>query len=136
MPAPPPVLPPAPPPSPSAADAGRLAGTVAGEGRPHPGRAPEDPGDPENPENPSGAEKDPYGDGSATPDAGIEPTPVWTPAQIVPERPARPAPARAGGRNGRAAADEEPVMRVLPLGTGMTLTGLGLGFLALRLRRR
>ncbi|MBC2873641.1 MULTISPECIES: hypothetical protein [Streptomyces] len=116
------------PSTPPATDAGRLAGTVAGQGRPHPGRAPE------APENPSGPEQDPYG--SPAPDTGADPEPAWTPAQVVPEPPVRPAPARAGSRNGGAAPDEEPVMRVLPLGTGMTLTGLGLGFLALRLRRR
>ncbi|MGK5732987.1 hypothetical protein [Streptomyces sp. URMC 124] len=43
----------------------------------------------------------------------------------------RPAAARKAG----AAAYGDRVLRVLPLGTGLALTGLGLGFFALRLRR-
>lgn len=35
----------------------------------------------------------------------------------------------------RTAAYGDRVLRVLPLGTGLALTGLGLGFFALRLRR-
>ncbi|MER5178683.1 hypothetical protein ABT009_09980 [Streptomyces sp. NPDC002896] len=36
---------------------------------------------------------------------------------------------------GQAAGPTGPVLGVLPLGTGLVLVGLGLAFLALRLRR-
>ncbi|WP_190025462.1 hypothetical protein [Streptomyces hiroshimensis] len=41
----------------------------------------------------------------------------------------------SAARNARSAAYGDRVLRVLPLGTGLALTGLGLGFFALRLRR-
>ncbi|WP_031512783.1 hypothetical protein [Streptomyces sp. NRRL F-5123] len=46
-----------------------------------------------------------------------------------------PAPAAARGGSASDAAREPRVFRVLPLGVGMVLVGLGLGFLGLRLRR-
>ncbi|MBC3993750.1 hypothetical protein H8N00_33750, partial [Streptomyces sp. AC563] len=42
-----------------------------------------------------------------------------------------------GATGGESAAEPgDRVMRVLPLGTGMALTGLGLAYFGLRLRRR
>ncbi|MFI0895368.1 hypothetical protein [Streptomyces sp. NPDC020983] len=46
-----------------------------------------------------------------------------------------PAPAAAHGDPSPAAVRGPRVLRVLPLGAGMVLVGLGLGFLGLRLRR-
>ncbi|MGW8062200.1 hypothetical protein ACVV2G_07950 [Streptomyces ziwulingensis] len=60
------------------------------------------------------------------------------PATAVPSGEAVAVPSASPGRSragaGRAA---EPVLRVLPLGTGLVLVGLGLGlaFVGLRLRR-
>ncbi|MCC2275069.1 hypothetical protein LKL35_06425 [Streptomyces sp. ET3-23] len=94
----------------------RLAGTMAGEGRPHPGRA--DTAEPRRPvPRPSHA------------------------APIVPPVREEPGPARGASHGPGPAAAERPepaerVIRVLPLGTGMALTGLGLGFIAWRLRRQ
>ncbi|GGP70908.1 hypothetical protein [Streptomyces abikoensis] len=110
------------PPSPVA---GLLAGTVAGEGRGHPGRT----------------ETAPSAPAGASPSASS--TSGGTPATAEGHRasPHSNAPGGAAPGPGRREAVEtdretERVMRVLPLGTGMTLTGLGLGFIALRLRRR
>ncbi|MYW68887.1 hypothetical protein GTY65_33145 [Streptomyces sp. SID8379] len=91
---------------------GSLAGSRAGVGRTPPGRvlppAAETPPPSSTPDSP---------EGSATP---------------TPRRPDRPAEARQSlvprGYDG-------PVVNVLPLGAGLLLTGLGIGFLALRLRR-
>ncbi|MFG1805484.1 hypothetical protein [Streptomyces sp. NPDC049040] len=51
----------------------------------------------------------------------------------------RPAPTAPGtGQQEPSAPSYQPgrrVLRVLPLGAGLTLVGLGLGFLGLRLRR-
>ncbi|MFG2181283.1 hypothetical protein ACGFLS_21495 [Streptomyces abikoensis] len=110
------------PPSPVA---GLLAGTVAGEGRGHPGRT----------EIPSSA---PAGSSPPAPSASGG-TPATAEGHRAP--PHSNAPGGAAPAPGRREAVEtdretERVMRVLPLGTGMTLTGLGLGFIALRLRRR
>ncbi|MEU3352046.1 hypothetical protein [Streptomyces sp. NPDC037389] len=111
------------PSAPSSPVAGLLAGTVAGEGRGHPGRTEISP-------------------------SAISPASSSSPSLSA------PAGATRGGRSGgagpgavpggaahapgrrEAAGEPDRVMRVLPLGTGMTLTGLGLGFIALRLRRR
>ncbi|MCC3779199.1 hypothetical protein K6I33_004711 [Streptomyces sp. UNOB3_S3] len=101
-----------------------MAGTVAGEGRGHPGRT----GIP--PSAVAGASPDTPG---GRPAAGAE-----TPAGAEGHRAPSYAPGGAAPAPGRreAAGETDRVMRVLPLGTGMTLTGLGLGFIALRLRRR
>ncbi|WP_049719117.1 hypothetical protein [Streptomyces caatingaensis] len=130
-------------PVPSAADPGRLAGTVAGQGRAHPGRAPEPsrapaerPDEEAPPEEPGAAPE-----ASETP-AGAAATPVPDPSPSpTPSSPAPPpgpvrAEGRAAARGDASGAPPEHVMRVLPLGTGLTLTGLGIGFLGLRLRRR
>ncbi|MBB5934030.1 hypothetical protein [Streptomyces zagrosensis] len=44
-------------------------------------------------------------------------------------------PTSEGGKGGENAESGGRVMRVLPLGTGMALTGLGLAYFGLRLRR-
>ncbi|MEI5098843.1 hypothetical protein RB200_09485 [Streptomyces sp. PmtG] len=104
-------------PAPSAAyyDEVSLAGTRAGEGRARPGRAePLDVPDPR----------------------------AWRPLPPPPREP-RPDPppsadaADAAGAFRRHAATGPPIpgLRVLPLGAGLVLIGLGLGFLGLRLRR-
>ncbi|WJV47419.1 hypothetical protein [Streptomyces flavofungini] len=97
---------------------GSLAGSRAGEGRLRPGRA----------------------DPLTVPDPA-----VWRPLPPPPrevrrpaERP-RPVPVETGTADApRERAAEGPAfpgLRVLPLGGGMVLIGLGLGFLGLRLRR-
>ncbi|WP_413758149.1 hypothetical protein [Streptomyces sp. MMBL 11-3] len=99
------------------------AGSRAGEGRERPGReAPPTPQD-STPAHP---------DGSAGPDEDASTAPE---PPAPPERPARPVDAHdAADRPVRAS---QPVLRVLPLGTGLVLIGLGLAlaFLALRVRR-
>jgi hypothetical protein len=110
-------------PAPSA-DASR-AGSVAGEGRARPGRA-----EPTAPDDPGTEDAQPT-------DAGRDPA--------VPDRPeASPATEPSGNavipvrQNvvGRAPAPE-PVLQILPLGSGLILIGLGLGlaFVGLRVRR-
>ncbi|RLL67775.1 hypothetical protein [Streptomyces sp. Z26] len=74
------------------------------------------------------------------PQVGSEP---WSPAPVV--SPGGDARARTDAARGVEAAFEgtgataagrgEPILPVLPLGAGLTSLGLGLGFLALRLRR-
>ncbi|MCG0289162.1 hypothetical protein [Streptomyces sp. PSAA01] len=135
-------------------DGGGLAGTRAGEGRTHPGRI--------RPPAPSPPDEDPSagtGDGDGDTDgygneSGIESdegtgrfslVPEWTPSSLpMPQRPDRHQ-ARESLPSGQpygaqrtAAEPSERAMRVLPLGTGLALTGLGLGlaFFGLRLRRR
>ncbi|MFI9238978.1 hypothetical protein [Streptomyces sp. NPDC053079] len=112
------------PSSPPSPGAGQLAGTVAGEGRRHPGRPESPPVEPPRSRprpSPGSAEA---GDG-AGPVVQVTQAPSHVPGGA----------ARARG-HARSAEPADRVMRVLPLGTGMALTGLGLGFLALRLRRR
>ncbi|AZM54393.1 hypothetical protein DMA15_19005 [Streptomyces sp. WAC 01529] len=88
------------------------AGSRPGEGRARPGRA-----DPPVP----------------------DPPPAPTPPPYVP--PPRPEPAAVSHRDTLSDAGEPPTepvlpgLRVLPLGGGLVLIGLGLGFLGLRLRR-
>ncbi|MFI1970002.1 hypothetical protein BLA24_18265 [Streptomyces cinnamoneus] len=130
------------PPSPGA-DA--LAGTVAGEGRIHPGRSSGPP------EAGAAASPSPVPTGRGTPDRrhGAHQPPgeavpgeeedgaVDEPDDLPPASYGAvplPAPEHAPPRETQGSTDR--VMRVLPLGTGMALTGLGLGFIALRLRRR
>ncbi|MFI9721045.1 hypothetical protein ACIHFE_15555 [Streptomyces sp. NPDC052396] len=102
-------------------DASQLAGTAAGVGRAHPGRAVE-----------SAEEENPEEEPGSSPPTTASPAP----------RPAPHAPAAArldgaaGERDVRGTPAPRPVLRILPLGTGLALTGLGLGFFALRLRRR
>ncbi|MFJ2263566.1 hypothetical protein ACIOKD_35610 [Streptomyces sp. NPDC087844] len=100
------------------------AGSRAGEGRERPGRD-TPPTDEDGPStHPDGSES-PEGDENQAQEASSAP----------PEPPARPVDAHeAADRPVRAS---EPVLQVLPLGTGLVLIGLGLGlaFLALRARR-
>ncbi|MVO88969.1 hypothetical protein GPA10_30520 [Streptomyces sp. p1417] len=116
---------PAPPPSDPAPyyGTGSLAGSSAGEGRRRPGRG-------EEPES--------------VPAPG-----VWRPLPPPPREVRRPdktrptapvpvpsVPGTADEPRERAAEGPPfPGLRVLPLGAGMVLIGLGLGFLGLRLRR-
>ncbi|GGN65870.1 hypothetical protein GCM10011579_036870 [Streptomyces albiflavescens] len=112
-------------PAPSA-DASR-AGSVAGQGRVRPGRA--EPTGPDTADDTGEAEPTDAGRDPAVPDrqeasAAAEPSgnaviPVQQNAVVPP-----PAP--------------EPVLQILPLGSGLILMGLGLGlaFVALRVRRR
>ncbi len=84
------------------------AGSVAGEGRERPGRQGESVPEPE------------------------EETPVAEPSPAAPTEAAdSPVPA------GQEVVGAEPVLEVLPLGSGLVLIGLGLGlaFVGLRLRR-
>ncbi|MGP3773063.1 hypothetical protein ACTWJ8_19780 [Streptomyces sp. SDT5-1] len=93
---------------------GSLAGSRAGVGRTPPGR-----------ELPSPAATE-----AVRPPAATEPPrTVAPPPTPTAERP-RPEP-QAVGEPGTGPA----LVNVLPLGAGLLLTGLGLGFLALRLRR-
>ncbi|MDQ1017805.1 hypothetical protein [Streptomyces afghaniensis] len=91
------------------------AGSRAGEGRQRPGR-------PEDAEEERGADE-----ATAVPEE---------PRETVPE----PSPAEQSVREAAATRAERPVgpvLRILPLGSGLVLIGVGLGlaFFALRLRR-
>lgn len=115
------------------------AGSEAGEGRERPGRTAEpsadedesgggDGGDTAGPradgDDDGGASESPAPDDSASLQQA-EPTPSSPPLQ-----PARQTVTRATG-------SAEPMLRILPLGSGLILIGLGLGlaFIALRVRR-
>ncbi|MFE9842335.1 hypothetical protein [Streptomyces goshikiensis] len=118
-----------------------LAGSVAGEGRERPGWPVAEPANPETvlasrplrlrprqepaepPPLPPTAPSRP----SAQPARPVRPV-VPSPS---PE-PSRPAFAQGTEPNGRAA---DLAAHILPLGTGLTLMGLGLGFMGMRLRR-
>lgn len=92
-----------------------MAGLPAGEGRPRPGRT----------LSPQELER------ADTDDSANEPEP--TPPTAAPD-----ATTTAGiGRPSRQALSEPAVRRVqqISLGVGIALVGLGLGFLALRMRR-
>ncbi|MFD8301740.1 hypothetical protein ACFV29_05185 [Streptomyces sp. NPDC059690] len=112
------------------------AGSVAGEGRQRPGRPEQDtptadPTDQEQEETPTADPEENADDGGAaeSPEAvGSAPSGPFTPvASSGPDRQAVT----------RAVAPTEPVLRILPLGSGLVLIGLGLGlaFIGLRLRR-
>ncbi|WP_338897150.1 hypothetical protein WBG99_17180 [Streptomyces sp. TG1A-60] len=98
------------------------AGSRAGEGRERPGRQDAGPVEPEDDANAPPEEPAPEPDG---PDADVAPLPSQNAAPPVPAAPP-----------GTGTA-EEPVLQVLPLGTGLMLMGLGLGlaFVGLRIRR-
>ncbi|MGP3945671.1 MULTISPECIES: hypothetical protein [Streptomyces] len=133
-------------------DGGGLAGTRAGEGRTHPGRTRPPASSPPD-EDPSAGTRDGDGDGDGN-ESGTESdegagrfslVPEWTPSSLpMPQRPDRhqarePLPSgQPYGAQRTATEPSERAMRVLPLGTGLALTGLGLGlaFFGLRLRRR
>jgi hypothetical protein len=142
------------PPSPSAsasptpsAEASR-AGNQAGEGRARPGRR--DPVARDEDAGPSYTDRDPDGgedadepDGGDSSEAGDSAErPDSTDATDASEPPAEAAqppspPADVAGRATVRSSQEEPVLRILPLGSGLILIGCGLGlaFLALRVRR-
>ncbi|MER7403305.1 hypothetical protein ABT373_12665 [Streptomyces sp. NPDC000070] len=107
------------PPAPSAPSApGKpsRAGSRAGEGRERPGRT-------------ADAERERGGEVTAVPEEDREAAPE--PSAPPEEQPVREAAAA------RAERPVGPVLRILPLGSGLVLIGLGLGlaFFALRLRR-
>ncbi|CAM5554027.1 hypothetical protein STAFG_0476 [Streptomyces afghaniensis 772] len=104
------------PSAPSAPGKPSRAGSRAGEGRERPGR-------PEDPERERGA-----GEATAVPEESREAVPEPSAATEQPVREAAAA---------RADRPVGPVLRILPLGSGLMLIGLGLGlaFFALRLRR-
>jgi hypothetical protein len=113
------------------------AGSRAGEGRERPGREATprdedaarlpglDPGVPDAPDVPGRPEA--TADSGIGPDIGPEPTRNATPSSSPSVDQAVGSPART----------TEPVLRILPLGSGLVLIGLGLGLaiLALRVRR-
>ncbi|MDK1342211.1 hypothetical protein QNO09_02550 [Streptomyces sp. 378] len=100
--------------APSALGEPSWAGSRAGEGRVRPGR-PEDAG-----------ERPGVTDATAVPETPREPAPEPSAPAEQPVREAATADRRGG-----------PVLRILPLGSGLVLIGLGLGlaFVGLRLRR-
>ncbi|MFJ3305983.1 hypothetical protein ACIPSA_23200 [Streptomyces sp. NPDC086549] len=113
------------------------AGSRAGEGRVRPGR-PEGPAaEVEGDDTASGEEADPDESGVESALETLASTPSESPQQaaVVPSVP----PLRPAGQAGSdtAGAPAEPVLQILPLGTGLVLIGLGLGlaFVALRVRR-
>jgi hypothetical protein len=108
------------------------AGSCAGEGRTRPGRE-ESPARDEDGSGsredtvPTYTDRDPAGENAASdrPDATGAP------------EPSRPAAVPVQHNEVGPATTPEPVLKILPLGSGLILIGLGLGlaFLALRLRR-
>ncbi|WP_150133939.1 hypothetical protein [Streptomyces hyaluromycini] len=122
----------------SATPSPSLAGTLAGEGRMRPGR-------PQGPATKVESQDadDPDDEGTATEPAssGAE-SPAGTSAQPPPREavlaPTTPQPQPAGQVMGTGQDDDtEPMLHILPLGSGLVLIGLGLGlaFLGLRIRR-
>lgn len=126
------------------------AGSRAGEGRERPGRPPA-------PTEESEEEQQEEQDEEAAPDEGQEEAPEedggaghpdgpadgeQSEGAVAPETPGNTAPRShppfdAEQAAGRQVHASEPVLRVLPLGSGLVLIGLGLGlaFVALRVRR-
>ncbi|MEW2114405.1 hypothetical protein AB0945_04295 [Streptomyces sp. NPDC005474] len=99
-----------------APDASR-AGSLAGEGRERPGRRESAPPDDEADE----------GDETAVP----APVPVPTSVPDEPDKSDNPE-----DTTGLPGAVSAPVLRILPLGSGLVLIGLGLGLARLALRMR
>ncbi|MFC0847353.1 hypothetical protein ACFH04_27150 [Streptomyces noboritoensis] len=104
---------PPPPAAPSALDQ-RFAGNRAGEGRARPGRPP--------------------GTLPYVPDASAQPIADAFRSPAPPPPSAQPAVARKV-QPSRLSTTSDLRVHVLSMGAGLTLTGLGLAFLALRLRR-
>jgi hypothetical protein len=109
------------------------AGSLAGEGRVRPGRteASADEGGDEDEDTAAPDEGD-DGGGSDSPSPAASQSPQE--AGLVPSAP----PLRPVGQTvARAENSAEPMLRILPLGSGLVLIGLGLGlaFIALRVRR-
>ncbi|MFF4256292.1 hypothetical protein ACFY1L_34325 [Streptomyces sp. NPDC001663] len=112
------------------------AGSVAGEGRERPGRretADDFTGDPSEEGDGDGGRDTANSEGQADTGPAVSASPPAE-AGLVPPKPsahtAQPADTQAEGPT-------EPVLRILPLGGGLVLIGLGLGlaFVGLRLRR-
>ncbi|WAU78628.1 hypothetical protein O1Q96_01980 [Streptomyces sp. Qhu-G9] len=105
------------------------AGSRAGEGRERPGReaTPTD-------EDSAAAHPDSSA-GRRSPGASVAPESPSADTAAPTERPDRPVDAHEAADH--PVRTSEPVLRVLPLGSGLVLIGLGLGlaFLALRTRR-
>ncbi|MFF9770339.1 hypothetical protein ACF1GT_27815 [Streptomyces sp. NPDC014636] len=105
------------------------AGSLAGEGRMRPGR-------PEGPAIEVEGDDDPA---VATPAAQpAEPETTYLPtASAPPEKSGRHSATPSPRSDAQQATPAEPVLRILPLGSGLVLIGLGLGLalLGLRLRR-
>ncbi|MEI5524693.1 hypothetical protein WB401_15065 [Streptomyces brasiliscabiei] len=103
------------------------AGSRAGEGRERPGRPDTGPTEPEA-DDPFAPPEEPPSepDGPDVPDGTVAPEPSQNAALPVPAAPP-----------GTTTTTEEPVLRFLTLGSGLILTGLGLGlaFVGLRIRR-
>jgi hypothetical protein len=108
------------------------AGSSEGEGRTRPGRSEPTAGDEDENGNhedtvPTYTDRDPAGEDAASdhPEATDAP------------EPSRPAAVPVQHQEVGPASAPEPVLEILPLGSGLILIGLGLGmaFLALRLRR-
>jgi hypothetical protein len=116
------------------ADEPSRAGSRPGEGRDRPGRREEAPE--EEDEDQDGDEGDVGGDVPGDPDAGDDTAVPEEPQEAVPVPSASPHQA-APQAVARAERPAEPVLRILPLGSGLILIGLGLGlaFAGLRLRR-
>ncbi|MFD3377328.1 MULTISPECIES: hypothetical protein [unclassified Streptomyces] len=124
------------------------AGSRAGEGRERPGRSPaptEEETQEEEAEEEAQYEAQEEDAGVGHPDGPADDEQSegeQSEGAVAPETPGNTAPTshppvdaeQAAGRHVRAS---EPVLRVLPLGSGLVLIGLGLGlaFLALRVRR-
>ncbi|MGW4568706.1 hypothetical protein ACWEN3_42285 [Streptomyces sp. NPDC004561] len=118
------------------------AGSRAGEGRRRPGR-PDGPmaevegGDDSAPiRDPDGVAAQPKEPETAeTPSGSASVSPPPAEAGLVPARPSRQPAGQSAAQQGNDA--DGPVLRILPLGSGLVLIGLGLGlaFLGLRLRK-
>jgi hypothetical protein len=126
-----------------------LAGTLAGEGRMRPGRPQgpatkiegQDPDDPTGPDD-EGTATEPAESGGRSSDAGRPAAGSAQPpreAVLAPAAsPTTPQPHPAGQAIGSDQDDgTEPMLHILPLGSGLVLIGLGLGlaFVGLRVRR-
>ncbi|MFA3877312.1 hypothetical protein ABS735_27140 [Streptomyces sp. MMCC 100] len=114
------------------------AGSLPGEGRQRPGRAeerePEHDGTDEN----AGRRQDGDGGDGVPEDPATATAAAVPPGQTEAARAPSVSPSRTGSQAGmRAQGAAEPVLRVLPLGSGLVLIGLGLalGLVGLRLRR-
>ncbi|MER6627415.1 hypothetical protein ABT301_04100 [Streptomyces sp. NPDC000987] len=117
------------------------AGSRAGEGRERPGRRWWDEQDEESEEDQEDQDADRQGDypGKAYPDrqdTADEPNASATPQDATPGD-SSPTSQSTQQAASHAEAPTEPVLRILPLGSGLVLIGLGLGlaFVGLRLRR-
>jgi hypothetical protein len=113
------------------------AGSRAGEGRERPGRKAAPTDEDTAAAHPDGSAMTDRPDRPDRPEAGIAPEPSrnTAPRSLPPVSPVPSfEPEQAVTRPVRSS---EPVLRVLPLGSGLVLIGLGLGlaFVALRVRR-